>query len=421
MTSDIYDSDDAMCRSLRAKAQEIMYQSDEPPPSFVTVHKGDQHPSKAKAKAQNAQRTSDRSRKPHPPETQIPTRHGGSVLMSYLGPDCPDVAVHARNFPYTDWSPRQGRLPQDRPPVTWKPTPLPSSMDADEGTGGRKDIGSGGNRRWAAARVGVRVGSDMRQRRVEETVPAEFKNDFESEFVSPRHLPRVQLVTTIPPVHRPSKDLLKQSPELGHRVALPSFQSLSLPRSRGGQPPDSSSYKPNTKTLPSIQYALGRFSSPLNGVAPLCPYSSSPEFATSTICTHDRQLRRQFLRSHIPPSLFSQHLFPVSSKEPPKNPFPTPPPPSAFYRGLRSPSPPPPQPTADTPQHVPTPPYDMSLKSPAADCPTPTDQISSTLESSERASFNSTALINGARATGSCKCTHPGCTAPPFKTEYLLK
>jgi hypothetical protein len=411
-----------MTRTTLCAGREIMYQSGEPPPSFVTDHKGDQPPSKTKAKAQNAQRTPDRSRKPHPPETQIPTRHGDSVLMSYLGPDCPDVAVHARKFPYTDWSPRQGRrLPQDRPPVSWKPDPLPSSMDAYEGAGGRKDIGSGGNRRWAAARVGVGVGGDMRQQRAEETVPAEFKNDFESEFVSPRHLPRVQLVATTPPVHHPSKDLLKQSPELGHRVALPSLQSLSLPSPRGGHTPDSGSYKPNTKNLPSIQYALGRFSSRLNGVPPLCIYSSCPESATSTVCTHDRQLRRHFLPSHISPSLFSQHLFPVNSKEPPRTPFPASPPSSAFWRGLRSPSPPQPQPTADTPQHVPTTPYDMSLKSPAADRPTPTDQISSALESSERASFNSTALINGARATGSCKCTHPGCTAPPFKTEYLLK
>ncbi|KAJ5802102.1 uncharacterized protein N7503_004552 [Penicillium pulvis] len=76
-------------------------------PPFVTVIDED----RTKPAVKYPKGTPDRFRTPHLPETQTQTRHGDSVLMSYLGPDLPEVAVHARNYLYSDWLPKQDPLP----------------------------------------------------------------------------------------------------------------------------------------------------------------------------------------------------------------------------------------------------------------------------------------------------------------------
>jgi hypothetical protein len=148
----------------------------------------------------------------------------------------------------------------------------------------------------------------------------EFKNDSKSEFVSPRQLPRVQSTTASPPPgRRPSEDLLNQLPELGHRVTLPPLHSISL-RSSVATPSDLGSSKPNANFPPSIQSALGWFSPSefpstwLSSLPPLCLSSSCARSAASTVSPHG-----QFLPSHISPSPFSLHRFPVSTKEASKN------------------------------------------------------------------------------------------------------
>ncbi|KAJ5363777.1 uncharacterized protein N7496_009490 [Penicillium cataractarum] len=481
MTSDIYDSDDAMGRSPPLKAAQPKYGPDEPPPPpFVTVN----DENRTKPAVKDPKGTLDRSRKPHLPETQTQTRHGDSVLMSYLGPDCPEVAAHARDHPYSDWSPKQDRLPVD-----WNAPPPPSRKDDGPGEkegiqlGGWDKVGGGGGAVGGSGNgMGVQkppiptpvpapaptiiskpiagpgstvdeeakfksvVEQGVPQLQVDEKAdrhtsisphmkplppvlpPPAPPSDFKSEFVSPRQRPRLQSITEFPPV-RPSPDLLKRSPELGHRVSLPSLQSLSPPSSTAGASPDSAGGNHNTKTLPSIQSALGGFSpsefppTRLNALPPPYPYSSCPGSATSADSPHDRQLPRQFLPSHIPPSPFSSHLSPISVKDHSNNPSPASQPSSAFWRGPPPPPPPPPQPAADTPHHVPSP-YDtspMTAKSPLSSYPTPTEQVAPTPGSSERTPLSATAPLNGAGATGSYKCTHPGCTATPFQTQYLLK
>lgn len=465
-----------MGRSPPPKPAEPKYGPDEPPPPpFVTVNDED----RAKPSVKDPKGTLDRSRKPHLPETQTQTRHGDSVLMSYLGPDCPEVAAHARDHPYSDWSPKQDRLPVD-----WNAPPPPSRKedgpDEKEGIkpGGWDKVGGGaiggsgngmgvpkppvptpapapsliskpiagpGSTADEEAKFKSVVEQGVPQLQVDEKAdrhtslsphmkplppvlpPPAPPSDFKSEFVSPRQRPRLQSITEFPPV-RPSPDLLKRSPELGHRVSLPSLQSLSPPASTAGASPDSAGGNHNTKTLPSIQSALGGFSpsefppNRLNALPPPYPYSSCPGSATSADSPHDRQLPRQFLPSHIPPSPFS-HLSPISVKDHSNNPSPASQPSSAFWRGPPPPPPPPPQPAADTPHHVPSP-YDtspMTAKSPLSSYPTPTEQVAPTPGSSERTPLSSTAPLNGAGATGIYKCAHPGCTAAPFQTQYLLK
>jgi hypothetical protein len=57
----------------------------------------------------------------------------------------------------------------------------------------------------------------------------------------------------------------------------------------------------------------------------------------------------------------------------------------------------------------------MAATSPATNYPTPTEQVGAGMD---RVSL---APPQNGGPVGSYKCTHPGCTAAPFQTQYLLK
>lgn len=61
----------------------------------------------------------------------------------------------------------------------------------------------------------------------------------------------------------------------------------------------------------------------------------------------------------------------------------------------------------------------MTAKSPATSYPTPTEQVGVCMGDRHPLAV-STPQANGG-PVGSYKCTHPGCTAAPFQTQYLLK
>ncbi|KAJ5179142.1 hypothetical protein N7492_002352 [Penicillium capsulatum] len=388
MPSDIYDSDDAMNRSPPLVAQKIKYEVEEPPPPFVSAADRD-------APEKSAKGTSDRSRKPHLPESQTQTRHGDSVLISYLAPQCPDIADYARDHPLSlsGWSPKQdGGL--DRPKR--------DGSNESSSTGPRLP-GTGGVTRPRSPPI----------RFPTLPPPAPPPRDINNDPRRPR-----LLSITAPPDRRTSEDRPRLSPPFKDstnaspesRVTLPSLQSLQSPASScAGTLPDTGSA--NTQVLPSIQCALGNLSqSELGSARPSLPsafpYSSTPVSATSrNDSPHDRHLPGQF---PIPPSPFS-HFSPVSLKDASANPSPASQP--SFWRAV----PPPPPPPAET---QPATPYEMSpmtAKSPATNYPTPIEQVPP--EGSERGSFSNPS-VNG--APGNYKCNHPGCTAPPFQTQYLL-
>jgi hypothetical protein len=66
-----------------------------------------------------------------------------------------------------------------------------------------------------------------------------------------------------------------------------------------------------------------------------------------------------------------------------------------------------------TPHYEPSP---SAVKSPATSYPTPTDQT----PTGERPPFNAGPPPTAPVPPGTFKCRHPGCTAPPFQTQYLL-
>ncbi|KAJ5688590.1 hypothetical protein N7462_002982 [Penicillium macrosclerotiorum] len=473
MTSDIYDSDDAMNRSPPPVALQPKYVSDEPKPPFVS-HSDDDA-------AKDTKGTPGRSRKPHMPETMTQTGHGDSVLMSFLDPGRPDIAAHARDHPYTEWAPKQDRVERAQP-VNWKQPPTLPPLSSFE-KGREYDASAGGRTAGMGIRIGAGVGegADGREKKVE--IDKSISHDEiklkpivekkEGPFVSddrkcgdpltsprnqipplpppappsmdtmgvkrdlnspPRQRPRLPSITA-PPDRRFSQDRRLSPPSFkpdpakplpDHPFALPSLQSLaSPPSSCPGMSPESAG---SNQTLPSIHSALGGLSpndfpsARLNGLPP--PYSfSGPGSATSTDSPHDRSLPRSYLPSQIPPSPFS-HFSPVSAKDASTHPSPASQP--AIWRAGPPPHPPslPASTPAETPQHVATP-YEtspMTTKSPVTSYPTPTEQVALTPGPSDRAAFSSATPTNGApTGTGNYKCTHPGCTAPPFQTQYLLK
>ncbi|KAJ5678474.1 transcriptional regulator family: C2H2 zinc finger [Penicillium maclennaniae] len=312
----------------------------------------------------SAKGTPNRSRKPHLPESQTQTRLGDSVLISYLAPDLQmqtqtDLKANVIRQYHHYLHPSHHRANLSPPP----PRPVITTTS-----------------------------------------------------VSPREYPRLPSIQA--PDRRPSEDRpglsplndIKPSPE--KNFSLPSLQSLQSPPSSCAAPsPDSGSS--NSRVLPPIRSALDGLSPnefpQARGLPPLYSYPGSASSRNDS--PHDRQLP-QFLPQQVPPSPFS-HLSPVSTKDVSNNPSPASTAP--FWRG-----PPPPPPSDST--HTATP-YDMSpmtAKSPATGYPTPTEQVGPTPGSVDRASFSSQQSVNGVHATGSYKCTHPGCTAAPFQTQYLL-
>lgn len=385
-----------MNRSPPLVAQTINYEVEEELPPFVRQSDSD---------TENcAKGTPGRSRKPHLPESQAQTRYGDSLLINYLAPDRPDIAEHARRYPLTEGSPKQttdGKVADGKDSTQSEDAPA---------------LRQGGNLK----RDGNKSPSPRNNLPPPPLPPMSV--GVKNELVSPRQrpvLPSLQAPGRRPSVDRPRLSpphgaSTQTSPDIKSRVSLPSLPSLhSPPSSCAGPSPDIGSG--NNQVLPSIHSALSALSNEFppprpNPLPP--PYSYPGSAASRNDSSHDRQLP-QLLPHQIPPSPFS-HFSPVSVKDASNNPSPASQP--SFWQ--RPPvRPPPPEP------HHQAAPYDvspMTAKSPATSYPTPTEQVAATPGTNERTSFSQPSA-NGGPITGSYKCTHPGCTAPPFQTQYLLK
>lgn len=394
-----------MNRSPPPKPQTVKYREDDPLPPFVS---GDD--------VASAKGTPGRSRKPHLPESQTQTCHGDSVLINYLAPGRPDIAAHAYQFPLVDSPLKQERPDKHGDGYSAEKVQGHSPQVKVQVSDLKREGGADGDGDGAE---GERQKTKPSPPSKEPLLPPPVSVGIKPTSVSPGGypvLPSIHATDRRPSEDRPGhsslNDSTKRSPD--KIISLPSLHSLqSPPSSCAAISPESGSG--NSRVLPPIRSALdglspNEFPHPrLSGVPPLCPYPGSASSRNDS--PHDRQLP-QFLPQQVPPSPFS-HLSPVSIKDASNNPSPASTAP--FWRG-------PPPPPSSEPIHAATP-YDMSpmtAKSPATGYPTPTEQVGSGPGSGERASFSSQPSANGVPATGSYKCTHPGCTAAPFQTQYLL-
>lgn len=430
-----------MNRSPQLKPQKIQYGVQDEPPPFAA-----KEPECVKG-------TPDRSRK-HQTDTPKQTRFGDRVLIGMMGPDYPEVAFHAQNDPL-ELSPRNAQpgrpkdhllvkqephrlpQPQPQPQPQSQPQPQPQSLRALPPP-----------RAVASPEKEIKPEPKIKSPTYHPPptlplpVPSQASQEAKPVFASPPRRPRLLSLHAPPiplaqPEHRRSSTSEGFSPhdskqpfDLKSRFSLPSLQPIqSPPSSLGGPSPEASN--PQTQTLPSISSALGpEFSSRMNGFPHHAPFTYPPSASSRNDSPHDRQFP-SLLPQQIPPSPFSQ-FSPLSTKDLSNNPSPASQPSmwrtptSAVSTGPPLPPihqaapPPPPPPPAPTDAHQPPTPYEMSpmaAKSPTASYPTPTEPA----PPRERASFSSHPSPEGITSIGSYKCTHPGCTAAPFQTQYLLK
>ncbi|KAB8070281.1 hypothetical protein BDV29DRAFT_36920 [Aspergillus leporis] len=377
---------------------------DSPPPFLVKEFKD----SEGESKLSTGEGTSDCSRKRQSSYSQPETTEGNSVLISYIEPNRPDIANYERLDPLRpehclkqhlddlQEKPKPEKLKPESPVVEPAKPIYPQSSQADPAE---------------AARYALEL--------LEQPKPS-------GPVLEPTEDPTLKLLNPESPdacVWKAEADSLKSAqpplapPNLSEKKTCSPVSPLSQYVIHSAQDVLPPFHSPdNTTTLPPIQTALrgiphvkeptGR----LNGSSPhfLPPVTaSSPPSHRSDPVWEQVQRPGQFAPPQVPPSPYS-HFSPASTKE--LSVVSSPASQNSYWRpSLKS----------EIPYIAST--YDIAhstAKSPATSYPTPTDQTPG--GHCERTSFNPNPQPNGVVPTGSYKCRHQGCTAPPFQTQYLL-
>ncbi|KAL4739184.1 hypothetical protein BDV11DRAFT_188200 [Aspergillus similis] len=198
---------------------------------------------------------------------------------------------------------------------------------------------------------------------------------------------------------------------------------ISAPESRDSlaafrNPPAAQTADSSGLRLPPIQTKLSQLNElgpvlpPPNGPSPRpvgTPYSLPPVTAVSPPLTRvDTNPREQYhsaaplVQSKIPPTPYS-HLSPASTQA--ISTVSSPASQQPYWRNVKA-------------AYPYDPPSTASNRSPASSYPTPIERAST--GACEPVGFPPSSQSNTATTTGTYKCSHPGCTAPPFQTQYLL-
>ncbi|PYI19211.1 hypothetical protein BO86DRAFT_428207 [Aspergillus japonicus CBS 114.51] len=388
------------------KATQVDYSlKDSPPPFGEPPPEGDV----AKPPVDDVAPFSGSSRKRLPESPKPRTLEGNSVLIRHLEPNRPDIA----NFEYQHGFTHE--------PVTddsfEKPTKLRSKLDNALLPEPCKPTETDSLKAAATAKqaldlVSLDIKEDPRENAQFGLTPKEpiHSPEQSSPKQEQQHTPpnNISSLLSDPPPRQERKlsdpdsrlsKLLLVNPSTSPGQVLPALHSSST-----GNSVDHS--------LPSLQTALAAVTDVppnpavrINGSSSytLPPVqASSPVSRTDSLWDHQRM--GQFGPTpQVPPSPYS-HLSPASSKE--MSTMPSPASQSPYWRIKEIP--------------YLTSPYEVAsstVKSPATGYPTPTDQTPT--GSCDRL-FNPSAQVNGPVPAGTYKCRYPGCTAPPFQTQYLL-
>ncbi|KAL6235668.1 hypothetical protein BDW75DRAFT_239999 [Aspergillus navahoensis] len=192
------------------------------------------------------------------------------------------------------------------------------------------------------------------------------------------------------------------------RDSLAAFRNPSTAQS----PDDSGVRLPPIQTKLSQLSELGPVLPPPNGPSPRpvgTPYSLPSVTAVSPplarVDTNPREpyhSAASLVQSKIPPTPYS-HLSPASTQA--ISAVSSPASQQHYWRNAK----------AAYPYEAPS---TASNRSPASSYPTPIERVSTGC--CEPGGFTPSSQGNAAAPTGTFKCSHPGCTAPPFQTQYLL-
>ncbi|KAL4956697.1 hypothetical protein BDW69DRAFT_192243 [Aspergillus filifer] len=238
----------------------------------------------------------------------------------------------------------------------------------------------------------------------------------------PSELVEGPLGARAPPNSQPSHDRSSSSPLSKFHINAPESRD-SLPKLRdpttARSPEESSTRLPPIQTQlgpvlpPPVAPALRPVGPPSYSIPPALPPSLPPVSAVSPPLTRVDPSPREPYRlaplqppAKVPPSPYS-HLSPASSQgiSVVSSPVST----QAYWRTSKPPVPYP----YDTPSTA-------STRSPALNYPTPIDRPSAGACDTGVYTPSSQVTLPSSAPMGTFKCTHPGCNAAPFQTQYLL-
>ncbi|KAI1916845.1 hypothetical protein LOZ61_000747 [Ophidiomyces ophidiicola] len=396
MDHDVYDSDDARATTPPLKQSLVdlrPYQS--PPPPFLPDKsespKGKESPSGRVRK--DSHRRGKRRR----------TSIGIGLIIGNLAPDRPDLVAQLNQAPLLSDSASE-------------------ISDADDGIDQRRrKQGSEEHRRNSQVYSPKMRANGANAPPREQTWPlpnetATLKKgqSFNDHDRIPYRIPMTQPSYPLPihPSHNDNRDLtgglMKRPEELVHRDQQRSqfsrgdLGSPTLPALQS--PPQSIGSPDSARNLPSIKALVeGSLNEPvrLNG----SKQSHFPILGT---------LEPQYMQPHFPRTSSFTHLSPASSKDVSSHastPAAGVPQGSFWPAQLKSQSQSQSQSPGDTGSHL--------VGSPANGYPTPVEPRKD--EPEDAAGLNKRVKPPVAQNLGGFKCTHPGCTADPFQTQYLLK
>ncbi|PIG88291.1 C2H2 finger domain transcription factor [Aspergillus arachidicola] len=352
--------------------------------------------------------TPDCSRKPQSNLYRPESNEANSVLISYIDPNRPDIANYERSDPLRPEHFRDILCDDllERPIVKYEKPKLESPVAEPakpREPQSETDASEAAKRALALLELPKPIDEPLEPPEipVKSHIPSpEARAGVKTEILSPK-------ISQPPPPALPSISEKKPfSPPL-------SQYTISVHPSPDVLPPFHS--PDNTTTLPPIQTALrglAHVNEPAVRVNGSSPYSLPPVTASSPpglrsdpVWEHQRSA--PFVPPpQIPPSPYS-HLSPASTKD--LSAVSSPATQSSYWRPQKS----------DIPYITST--YDIAhceAKSPATSYPTPTDQTPG--GTCDRTPYNPSPQQNGVVTSGAYKCRHPGCTAPPFQTQYLL-
>ncbi|KAL1846194.1 hypothetical protein Plec18167_002302 [Paecilomyces lecythidis] len=425
MQPDTYDSDDACNRSPPLEPQKINYRLEESLPPFVRKRspspKGGGQNDPDRGSPSGPSRKNDH--KP-PPQSYL----AEAVLISHLAPNRPDIANAFREHPLDpEWPDNEDM--QDKPTKETRTGTITNPQpEAD----------------LAAKALSLLPGELQKTydenppMKTDVSPPALFPNDKEkTRGVSEHNDSRIKAEPLSPrilePKHRHSiasenkipDDTLKTTPLGKYAIPASSRSAQELLPALQSPPQSISANSPeNPQSLPSLQSALGEqlLEAPpkdhpnrINNGPPhnLPPIPASSPTLNRSVMGHERTLSGPLPPPQIP-SPYS-HVSPASTKDMSAMSPPSSQPP--YWRTASTVKPEMPYMTSpyENSPHMP-----QAVNSPATSYPTPTEP--KTINESERSIYPSApAQSNGPVPAGSFKCSWPGCTAPPFQTQYLLK
>ncbi|KAF7588011.1 hypothetical protein BBP40_006417 [Aspergillus hancockii] len=382
------------------------YKLKESPPPFLIR---DSKEPEGEYKISEGEGTSDCSRKRQSNFSQPGTTEGNSVLISYIDPNRPDIANYERlnplradHFQSSSLSDRLEKSKPEKPksesPVIEPDEPIkPQPSQADPAEAARHALELLEPKPSAPL---LECPEDSPLKLLNHVSPPErvWKAEPESPkiFQPPLAAPNITEKISFSPASPLSQYVIHSAQDV-----LPPFHS-----------PDTTTTLPPIQTalrgIPHVKEPSGRANGPSSFPLPPVTASSPPSIRSDPPVWEQVPRPGQFAPPQVPPSPYS-HLSPASTKD--LSAVSSPASQNSYWRpALKS----------DIPYITST--YDIAhsaAKSPATNYPTPTDQTPG--GTCERTSFNTNSQPNGVVPTGSYKCRHPGCTAPPFQTQYLLK